>query len=131
MVHKIISFFDKLEDKIRGHLSQYPLIYALIGGVGIILFWRGVWHAADEIPYLTNSWISIFIGILILLLTGVFVSAFIGNRLLITGLKGEKKLAEKTKNEIDDEDALLTNLQNSLDKIEGEIEDIKKEISDK
>jgi hypothetical protein len=128
---RIINFFDRLEDKIRGHLSRYPLIYALVGGIGIILFWRGVWHAADELPYIANSWVSIIIGILILLLTGVFVSAFIGNRLLITGLKGEKKLAEKTRTEVEDEDALLKNLSDSLNKMESEIHDLKKEIENR
>ena len=37
----------------RGFLSHYPMIYALVGGVGIVSFWRGVWETSDllGIPY--------------------------------------------------------------------------------
>ena len=93
---KIIQFFDKLEDKIRGKLSHYPILYAIIGGVGVVLFWRGVWHIADDLN--VGSVVSLIIGTVFLLMTGVFVSAFIGSRLIISGLSGEKKLTEKAKN---------------------------------
>ena len=33
---KIYNFGDRLEDKARGRLSHYPIIYAFIGGTGII-----------------------------------------------------------------------------------------------
>ena len=35
--------FDRMEDKLRRHLASHPVIYALIGGVATVLFWRGVW----------------------------------------------------------------------------------------
>jgi hypothetical protein len=44
---KILDFFDKLEDKIRKWLSRHPIIYAFIGGAGVVIFWRGVWHTVD------------------------------------------------------------------------------------
>ena len=57
----IIKFFDKIEDKIRGKLSHYPIFYAFIGGVGIVIFWRGVWHTADFFTgsyfFLPTKWI--------------------------------------------------------------------------
>ena len=47
-IYRLIdSFFDKLEDVVRGKLSKHSIIYAFIGGSGIILFWRGIWHSAD------------------------------------------------------------------------------------
>jgi hypothetical protein len=51
MWHQIYHYFDKLEDRIRGRLSRYPIFYSLIGGTAIVLFWRGVWITADEISY--------------------------------------------------------------------------------
>ena len=94
----VVIFFDKLEDKVRAKLSHYPIIYAIIGGTGVVLFWRGVWHTADDLN--VSSLISLIIGTAVLLMTGVFVSAFIGNRLIISGLIGEKKLTEKEEAEI-------------------------------
>ncbi len=126
MTKKILHFFDMLEDKTRSRLSKTPLLYALFGGIGVILFWRGIWHLADDINL--GSIVSTILGGLILLLTGVFVSAFIGNRLIISGLSGDKKLAEKTEDEIQTEEAQLRNLQKSIEKIEEEITKIEKKM---
>ena len=127
MIKKIIHFFDRLEDKIRGGLSRYPILYALIGGVGVIMFWRGIWHTADGIPFLTGP-VSTLIGLLILFLTGIFVSAFIGNSILMTGLRGEKKLTEKTKEEVDAEEASIKSMKEVMKKIEKDLAEIKEEL---
>jgi hypothetical protein len=113
---KIVLFFDRLEDRVRGKLSHYPIIYAIIGGIGIVLFWRGVWHTADDIGL--GSLISLIAGTTILLLSGVFVSAFIGNKLIISGLIGEKKLTEKAKDEIETEETQIKNLSETLNRVE-------------
>ena len=126
---KILRFFDKLEDKTRAKLSHTPLIYALIGGVGVILFWRGVWHIADSANL--NAIASTIIGAIILLVTGVFVSTFIGSRLIISGLSGEKKLAEKAEEEIETEESQIKKLQSTVERIEKEVTKIESEIEGK
>ncbi|MFA6077073.1 MAG: hypothetical protein WC735_03280 [Candidatus Paceibacterota bacterium] len=129
MIKNIVKFFDKLEDRMRGKLSHYPIVYAFIGGIGIVLFWRGVWYTADD----TNigSIDSFVIGSIILLITGVFVSAFIGSRLIISGLIGGKKLAEKEQSEIETEETQLVNLQNTMNRVEEKIDNLKKETEKK
>ena len=129
MTKKILHFFDKLEDKTRSYLSRMPLLYALIGGIGVVLFWRGVWHLADDANL--NSLLSTILGAVILLITGVFVSAFVGNRLIISGLSGEKKLAEKTEGEIETEETQIKKLQNTLDRVEKEVEKIESDLGGK
>lgn len=126
MIKEIVRFFDKLEDKIRAHLSHYPIIYALLGGIGVVLFWRGVWHIADEVGLPSTT--SLIFGIVILLLTGVFVSAFIGNRLIISGLSGEKKLEEKEQSEIESEEAQIKNLQNAVTRLEKKLDHIDEDL---
>ncbi len=126
MIKQIFHFFDKLEDKIRARLSRSPILYALLGGIGIILFWRGVWRAADNIDL--SSFTSVLIGAFILLITGVFVSAFIGSRLIISGLSGEKKLAEKTESEIETEETKIQKLQTTLNRVEDKIDTLEKEV---
>src|SRR3989338_9831586 len=126
MVHKIIHFFDKLEDRTRSRLSRSPILYAFLGGIRVILFWRGIWHAADNIDL--SSLASIIVGTAILLITGVFVSAFIGNRLIISGIYGEKKLAEKTEDEIETEETKIQKLQSTLNRVEKKIDILESEI---
>ncbi len=123
----IIHFFDKLEDKIRKQLSRYPIAYGFVGGIGVVLFWRGIWHTADDIGMSGTT--SIILGTIILLLSGVFVSVFVGNRIIITGLRGEKKLAEKTEDEISLEESELEHIQRTVSHIEKELSDIKKSTS--
>ncbi|MES3032258.1 MAG: hypothetical protein V4699_03410 [Patescibacteria group bacterium] len=120
LIKKILRFFDKMEDKIRSKLSHYPVLYAFIGGIGVVLFWRGIWHLADD----TNitSGLSLIIGTIILLATGVFVSEFIGKKLIISGLVGEKKLAEKEEEEIETEEGQLKTLQSTLNKLEKKLD---------
>jgi uncharacterized membrane protein len=123
-VKKVVKFFDKLEDKVRARLSRKPIIYTLIGAVAIVLFWRGVWMLADKIPFL-NGWVSTILSVVILLMTGLFVSFFIGEQVLISGLKQEKKLTEKTEEEIKSEGVILEEIDNHLEKIEEDIKELK------
>jgi hypothetical protein len=128
----ILRFFDKLEDKIRGHLSHYPILYTLIGGVAIVLFWRGVWHTADILEE-RGGWLgwlfyeptNLLIVTGILLATGLFVSYFIGDTILISGLKHEKKTTEKTEKEVQEEEAELGELRTTVKEIKKEVDEIK------
>jgi len=119
---KIIHFFDKLEDRIRRFFSKMPILYAFIGGVGIVLFWRGIWGLSEEIG-MTNLE-AIIISLVIMLSTGLFVSFFIGDRFIIASLKGEKKIIEKTKDEIIAEESELKMILGRLEKIEQKLEKI-------
>lgn len=124
MVKKVVRFFDRLEDRVRMFLSKRPILYTLIGGFAIVLFWRGVWITADEVPFL-NGPVSIIVSTIVLLLTGLFVSFFIGDRVILSGLKGEKKLAEKTASELKTEAEILNEIKEEVDEIEDELEEIK------
>ena len=123
-IRKIIRFFDKLEDHVRGSLSHFPILYALVGGIGIVLFWKGVWETAELFPSLFGPG-SVLLSIVILLMTGVFVSSFIGNEILISGLKSQKKIAEKTEEEVKGEESDLTRLRKKIEKVEGDMVEIK------
>jgi hypothetical protein len=117
--NKIYKFFDKLEDRIRGRLTHYPLIYAFIGSVGIVSIWRGIWVIQDD--WGMSGWDSLFFGVLITVSTGLFVSFFIGENIIISGLNKEKRIDEKTEKEIHKE-------RNALVEIKKEIKDIKEII---
>ncbi len=112
---KIYKFFDKLEDKIRGKLTHYPLFYAFIGSVGIVSIWRGIWHIQDS--WNMSGGASLFWGILITISTGLFVSFFIGENIIISGLNKEKRIDEKTEEEIHKERSVLEKIQKDIKEI--------------
>lgn len=138
MFKNTINFFDKFEDKVRGHLSHHPILYTLIGGVAIVLFWRGVWHTAD-ILQARGGWLgwlfyeptNMVIVTIILLASGLFVSYFIGDTILISGMKGEKKLTDKTEKEIQEEGKELKDIQATIKEMEKDIEQIKEAVVEK
>lgn len=118
---KIITrFFDRLEDRTRGFLSRYPIVYAFIGGVGIVSFWRGVWETSDILNIAPQ--LSLVGGLIVMMAGGILVTEFLGNRIIISGLRGEKKLEEKTLKEIEDEEAFLSSLKSKVDRIEKMLE---------
>ena len=101
LARKIYNFFDKLEDKIRATLSHHPILYTFIGGFAIVLFWRGVWHTTDILEakggmfgVLFSGPGSIIISVSTLLLTGLFVSFFVGDVTILSGFKNEKIIIE-------------------------------------
>lgn len=139
------EFFDKLEDKIRRWLSRRPILYGFIGGVGIVLFWRGVWHTADWVSSKILEWelricgentidcgvfpdgpLSFIIGSIILLATGLFVSNFIGNEIIISGIKGEKKLVDKTEDEVKIQSDAIQDIKEELKKISARLDRLSK-----
>ena len=124
---KILSFFDKLEDGIRAAFSRRPIIYAFVGGASIVLFWRGVWMVADTIPFLTGP-VSILVSVATLLAMGLFVSFFIGDNIIISGLKKEKRLDEKIDSEVKTELDMLNDIQKRLNYIEKELKTFMEQI---
>lgn len=121
MFKKVVHFFDKMEDHVRTALSRQPIIYAIIGGTGVILFWKGIWETAGFFPLLHGVG-SIILGMIILLMSGLLVSVFIGDSVILSGLKGEKKLVEKTEEEIADEEHTDKRILEELKIIEKELD---------
>ncbi|MCX6820227.1 MAG: hypothetical protein NT019_03045 [Candidatus Adlerbacteria bacterium] len=125
MIQKVVVFFDKLEDLVRARLSHWPILYSFIGGVGIVLFWKGVWEMAEYYPILFG-FPSVLIGLVILLSTGLLVSFFIGDNIILSGLKHEKKVVEKTETEVQSEKNSISDVLAKLETIEKKLEAFQK-----
>jgi len=132
-----MDFFDKLEDHTRAFLSKSPIVYAIIGGVLVVLFWRGVWHTADILEHeVGGSFLSYFfyepinmvLSVLGLLVSGLFVSFFIGDTILITGLKKEKKLTERTATEVRQEGDKMDQMSATVKKMIEELHKMHEDI---
>jgi hypothetical protein len=125
------TFFDKLEDKVRARLSRHPILYTFIGGFGIVLFWRGVWHTGDMLEaqggalgYIFSGPGSIILSVVVLLMTGLFVSFFVGDVIILSGLKHEKKMAEKNEVELAKEEVSISHIEQDMLRLESKIKEL-------
>lgn len=131
----LFVFFDKLEDHIRGTLARHLFIYTFIGGLGVVLFWRGVWHMADVLEASGGSSRVLFsplgstlLGIIILLSTGLFVSVFIGESVILSGIKREKRVIDKTITDVDTEKAEVEESIGMISDVEKEVKKLKGKV---
>lgn len=128
-------------------LSHHSGLYALIVGVGIVLFWRGVWHTVDllhlyishyrataSMDLVEHPWwdgpLSFLVGCLLLYITRAFVSSFIGNELILSGLRTEKKLTRETDTELKTEMTTVSAIKQELGTIAEALSDLETEIKD-
>jgi uncharacterized membrane protein len=138
MFISVVNFFDRLEDSVRSRLSHRSIIYALIGGTMVIVFWRGVWHTADILMAKGGFWgwffyepVTLIWTSVVLLLTGLFVSSFIGERIVISGLKKEKKVTDRTEEEVQKEENKIISLNSKIDLLIKEVANLKDELAKK
>jgi len=119
LIKGVTKFFNNIGVKIRHWLSHWPVLYAFIGSIGIVLIWRGVDMIAGDLNL--SGWPSLILGLSIAIISGLFVSFFVGDRIIISGIRREKRIDEKTEDEIRKEEV-------SLVEIKKELEDIKEEM---
>lgn len=122
MIKEIIKLSNHWGTKFRHDLSHWPLVYAFIGSVGVVLIWRGVWHIADDMNM--SGFVSLALGVFISIVSGLFVSFFVGDKIIISGIKQEKRIDEKTEEEIKKEEDTLVIIEKELKEIKKEIEEI-------
>ena len=98
----------------------------------MVLFWRGVWHTADILMQQGGVWgvifyepITVVWTVIIMLLIGLFVSFFIGESIVISGLRHDKKIFEKTAVEVAEEEGEIARLERKVDSLTKDIADIK------
>ncbi len=68
---------------------------------------------------------SAIFGIIILSLIGLFVSFFIGDQIIISGIKAEKRIDERTEEEIKKELISLNHIKSDLEEIKNKIDKIR------
>jgi hypothetical protein len=74
---------------------------------------------------------SLLLGAVLLLITGLFVSNFIGNEIIISGLRGEKKLTEKTEAEVRTETGAIAEIMEEVKKVAKKLEEIEKKLAER
>jgi hypothetical protein len=132
------TYFMRMENHVRSGLARRPILYTLIGGVAIVFFWRGVWHLGDLLEaqggilgYIFSAPGSLIIALVVLLVTGLFVSAFVGDFLAMSGIKHEEKMLKKTEGEVKQDSIEIARVEALLTKLEGEIDEMKEVLDER
>lgn len=127
MYRKIIKYFDKLEDRARARLSHHPVLYSLIGATALILFWEGVSILVSFVPFLntvTGGFVLMFTSLGVALLVGIFVSFFVGDTIILSGINKEKKLVEKEESELLEESKMMEEMSKKVKEIDNIVKDL-------
>lgn len=70
MKKKVIK--NKQLKKLERFRLHHKAFFSLVGVVGIIAIWRGIWTYLDYTPLINHPFISIIIGIFLAIISGVF-----------------------------------------------------------
>jgi hypothetical protein len=116
----------RIEERARRAFEEYPFIHAFLAGVGVILFWRGVWEIAD-INRISPT-VSVILGVLILGGIGLFIQTFIGNTLIIKKIKHEVELEKENKKEVTVVEREMIKEEITLNHLYNQIKELKEKI---
>ena len=107
------------EEKARKFFERIPFTHAFFAGIGVIIFWRGVWELLDVLGVGPIS--SIILGSFILGGVGVFIQTFLGNTLIIKNVSQEEQKESKeikgVEQEIKKEEITLTILSEQISEL--------------
>ena len=127
---RFFKLFDKVEDYTREHLAEHPLFYSFLGGVAVVLFWRGVWETADILAKRNDllKWFlygpnQIVFSTLVLMLMGLMVSVFIGEKIIISGLRHEKTVEDRTEEIVEEEVITLKHIRDEVRSLKAELKE--------
>lgn len=124
-MRSITNFFLDIEERARRFFVRFPFVQAFVAGIGVIIFWRGVWEFLDRQGITPGM--SIILGSALLGSVGVFIQTFIGNTIIIRNVKQEenreKKVLEKVEGEVGTEEVTLKALSAKIDALARKLDE--------
>ncbi len=51
---------------------HHKILFTIIGVVGVILIWRGVWEIVDGVAIINNPYLSFVVGLVLVVASGIF-----------------------------------------------------------
>ena len=122
-MYTITSTLLTIEERARKFFEKYPFVHAFLAGIGVIIFWRGVWELLDHNG--VGPVESIVLGALILGGVGLFIQTFLGNTIIIKNVKQEeqkeKKVIQTIEGEVGEEEVTLKKLADKIDALERKL----------
>jgi hypothetical protein len=124
-MNEITKKLLRTEEGARKFFEKVPFIHAFLAGVGVIIFWRGVWELFDQIGITPVQ--SIIMGVVLLGGIGVFIQTFLGNTIIIKDVakkeKSETKLIKEVESEVSGEEITLKQLAEKIDRLTKKLEE--------
>lgn len=80
--HEFIDYFEYKRTELTNRFRGHYVLYTLFGGIGMIVFWRGIWDLTYEIPFVSNNFGAIITGLFLMTITGFIAS--VGDRSLVS-----------------------------------------------
>lgn len=125
----VTNIFLQIEERARTYFERFPFAHAFLGGIGVVLFWRGVWEIADRMHI--DPIISIVVGSLLLGAIGLFLHTFVGNAIIIKNVEKDKRMTTKAEHEIASvekdvkkEEVTLEQLSAKIDRLEQVVREV-------
>jgi hypothetical protein len=125
----VTNIFLRIEERARTYFERVPFLHAFLGGVGVVLFWRGVWEVADRIQI--DPIVSIVVGSLLLGAIGLFLHTFVGNAIIIKNVEKDKRMTTRAEHEIaavekdiKQEGATIDQLSAKIDQLEQVVREL-------
>lgn len=122
--HHVTKTLLNIEDNARKFFERIPFIHALLAGIGVVLFWRGIWESADKMALDPLS--SALLGIALLGGIGLFIQTFVGNTIIIKSVKKEEQLEKTTVKKVQQEEITLLQLSQKIDELNSKIDNLNK-----
>lgn len=126
------NIFLQIEERARSYFERFPFVHAFLGGVGVVLFWRGTWELADQMRI--DPVVSIIIGSLLLGSIGLFIHTFVGNAIIIKNVEKDKQMTKKAghsiiaaEQNIKKEEITLQQLSEKIDRLEQLVKTVNNE----
>jgi hypothetical protein len=125
----VTNIFLRIEERARTYFERVPFLHAFLGGVGVVLFWRGIWELADRIQI--DPIVSIVVGSLLLGAIGLFLHTFVGNAIIIKNVEKDKRMTTRAEHEIaavekdiKQEGATIDQLSAKIDQLEQVVREL-------
>lgn len=121
----VTNTFLGIEDRARAFFEKFPFVHAFLAGVGVILFWRGIWELADY--FAIHPLISVLVGVVLLVAIGLFIQTFVGNAIIIKSVTHttnvDKRILKEIESEVAEEEVNLLTLNKKIDALVKKIEE--------
>ena len=121
------NIFLQIEERARSYFERFPFVHAFLGGVGVVLFWRGTWELVDQMRI--DPVVSIIIGSLLLGSIGLFIHTFVGNAIIIKNVEKDKQMTKKAEHEIAEVEQDVKKEEVTLKQLADKIEQLEKVIT--
>lgn len=99
---------------IQGRLRAHHTLYAFLGGIGVVMFWHGLWEGLNLLyqadgffSFIGHPAVSMTIGIFILTFSGLFVLELVGRE------------ARELEDKIEDVEEDIADVQEDLEDVES------------